>query len=147
MASMREVADRSGVSVATVSRYINKSGYVSAKSAKIIQEVIDEMNYVPNEVARSLFQKKSKLIGVLLPDITNPFVTMLSKGIENHLNNSEYGLIIANVNNDVKKEEQYLTNFKSNNIVGIISAIDHLISTHIDFCCYVYSWRIEIRGY
>lgn len=125
MASMREVADRSGVSVATVSRYINKSGYVSAKSAKIIQEVIDEMNYVPNEVARSLFQKKSKLIGVLLPDITNPFVTMLSKGIENHLNNSEYGLIIANVNNDVKKEEQYLTNFKSNNIVGIISAIEH----------------------
>ena len=125
MANMKEVAKRSGVSVATVSRYINKSGYVSAKSAKNIQKAIDEMNYIPNEVARSLFQKKSKLIGVLLPDITNPFVTMLSKGIENHLNDSEYGLILANVNNDEKREEQYLTNFKSNNIAGIISAIEH----------------------
>lgn len=125
MANMKEVAKRSGVSVATVSRYINKSGYVSTKAAKNIQKAIDEMNYIPNEVARSLFQKKSKLIGVLLPDITNPFVTMLSKGIENHLNDSEYGLILANVNNDEKREEQYLTNFKSNNIAGIISAIEH----------------------
>lgn len=125
MANMKEVAKRSGVSVATVSRYINKSGYVSTKAAKNIQKAIDEMNYIPNEVARSLFQKKSKLIGVLLPDITNPFVTMLSKGIENHLNDSEYGLILANVNNDKKREEQYLTNFKSNNIAGIISAIEH----------------------
>lgn len=73
----------------------------------------------------ALYIKKSKLIGILLPDITNPFVTMLSKGIENHLNESEYGLILANVDNDEEKEKQYLTNFRNNNIVGVISAIEH----------------------
>lgn len=130
MATMKEVAKRAGVSVATVSRYINKSGYVSEKAGKNIQKVIEMLDYTPNEVARSLYQRKSKLIGVLLPDITNPFVTMLSKGIENHLNESEYGLILANVDKDAVKEEQYLTNFKSNNIAGIISAIEH--QTEID---------------
>lgn len=125
MATMREVAKLANVSVATVSRYINKSGYVSKAAKENIQKIIDEVNYTPNEVARSLYQKKSKFIGVLLPDITNPFVTMLSKGIEQRLNESEYGLILANVDNSKVKEEQYLTNFKSNNIAGVISAIEH----------------------
>lgn len=125
MATMKEVARLAKVSVATVSRYINNSGYVSETAAESIQQAIDVLNYTPNEVARSLYQKKSKFIGILLPDITNPFFTMLSKGIENHLNKSEYGLILANVDNNKEKERQYLTNFKNNNIAGVISAIEH----------------------
>ena len=125
MATMKEVAKKAGVSVATVSRYINKNGYVSEEARENVQQAIDELNYTPNEVARSLYQKKSKFIGILLPDITNPFVTMLSKGIEDHLNESDYGLILANVGNDSEKEAKYLTTFRNNNVAGIISAIEH----------------------
>lgn len=122
---MKEVATMAGVSVATVSRYINKSGYVGKVARKNVQEAIDTLNYTPNEVARSLYQKKSKFIGILLPDITNPFVTMLSKGIEDHLSESDYGLILANVGNDPEKEAKYLTTFRNNNVAGLISAIEH----------------------
>lgn len=132
MATMKKVAELAGVSVATVSRYINKSGYVGRHTKVKIQEIIDELNYTPNEVARSLYQKKSRFIGLLLPDITNPFFTMLSKGVEDQLNESEYGLILANVNNDKDKEREYLNNFKSNNIAGIISAIEHKTDLYKD---------------
>ena len=125
MATMKDVAKRAGTSVATVSRFINKSGYVSKEAQKNVQKAIDDLNYTPNEVARSLYQKKSKFIGILLPDITNPFVTMLSKGIEDHLSESDYGLILANVGNDPDKEAKYLTTFRNNNVAGIISAIEH----------------------
>lgn len=129
---MKKVAEHAGVSVATVSRYINNSGYVGKETKVKIQKVIDKLNYSPNEVARSLYQKKSKFIGLLLPDITNPFFTMLSKGVEDQLNESEYGLILANVDNDVEKEKEYLTNFKNNNIAGIISAIEHKTDVYKD---------------
>lgn len=132
MATMKKVAEHAGVSVATVSRYINNSGYVGKETKVKIQKVIDKLNYSPNEVARSLYQKKSKFIGLLLPDITNPFFTMLSKGVEDQLNESEYGLILANVDNDVEKEKEYLTNFKNNNIAGIISAIEHKTDVYKD---------------
>lgn len=132
MATMKKVAELSGVSVATVSRYINNSGYVGGETKLKIQKVIDELNYSPNEVARSLYQKKSKFIGLLLPDITNPFFTMLSKGVEDQLNESEYGLILANVDNSEEKEKEYLNSFKNNNIAGIISAIEHKTDIYKD---------------
>ena len=73
MATIKDVAKLAGLSVATVSRGINGSGYVSRESQKKIDAAVKELNFTPNEVARSLYQKKSKLIGLLLPDISNPF--------------------------------------------------------------------------
>ena len=122
---MKAVAKLAGVSTATVSRYINNSGYVGTKSKVRIQEAIDDLNYSPNEVARSLQQKKSRLIGLLLPDISNPFFTMMAKGIEDELNKTEYSLILANVQENKDKETEYLRSFKNNNVAGVISAIEH----------------------
>lgn len=73
MVTIRDVAREAGVSVATVSRVLNKSGYVQEDTKKLVLEVIQKLNYKPNEVARSLYKRESKLIGLLLPDITNPF--------------------------------------------------------------------------
>lgn len=123
MATIKEVARQSGVSVATVSRYMNKSGYVGKETAKKIQKVIDELGYEPNEVARSLFQKKSKLIGLLIPDITNPFFPLLAKGVEDGLNNYGYTLMLGNVEGNQSKLTTYLSTFVNNNVAGIISAV------------------------
>lgn len=79
MTTIREVAKLAGVSVATVSRTLNNSGYVSESTRKRVEKAVKELNFYPNEVARSLFQKKSKLIGLLLPDITNPFFQLLQR--------------------------------------------------------------------
>lgn len=73
MTTIKEVAKLAGVSVATVSRALNNSGYVSEEARKKVESAVKELNFYPNEVARSLYQKKSKLIGLLLPDIANPF--------------------------------------------------------------------------
>ena len=69
MATIKEVAELAGVSVATVSRFMNNSGYVGKASREKVEKAIKLLDFSPNEVARSLYQKKSKLIGLLLPDI------------------------------------------------------------------------------
>lgn len=71
--TIRDVAKAAGVSTATVSRVINNRGYVHEKTRKKVLEAVEKLNYRPNEVARSLFKKTSKFIGLVLPDIMNPF--------------------------------------------------------------------------
>lgn len=82
MATIKEVAKYAGVSVATVSRALNRSGYVKEETRKKINKAIKDLNYRPNETARTLYKRKSKMIGLLLPDISNPFFTVVARGVE-----------------------------------------------------------------
>lgn len=123
MATIKEVAKLAEVSVATVSRVINNKGYVGVDSRKKVEQAIKQLDFSPNEVARSLFQKKSKLIGLLLPDIANPFFPLLAKGAEDAVSQLGYSLILGNVQDNVKKEEEYLKIFEQNNIAGVLSAV------------------------
>ncbi len=123
MVTIKDVAKRAGVSVASVSRYINKNGYVRSETGEKIAEAIEELNYVPNEVARSLFQKKSKIIGVLLPDIANPYFPLLAKGIEETLIKNGYMMLLANTSDSEEQLQQYITTFIQNNVSGIITAL------------------------
>lgn len=122
VATIREVADRAGVSVATVSRYLNKSGYVGKKSQVKIQQAIEETQYVPNEIARSLNQKASKILGLILPDITNPYFTLLAKGAEDYAQAQGYMVIIGNSEDDQRKVDQYVAFFRQYNVSGIMTA-------------------------
>lgn len=123
MTTIREVAKLAGVSVATVSRTLNNSGYVSESTRRKVEQAVKELDFYPNEVARSLFQKKSKLIGLLLPDITNPFFPAIAKGVEDGVNQRGYSLLLGNVEDDAEKESDYLKIFEQNNIAGVISAV------------------------
>ena len=123
MATIKEVAALAGVSVATVSRYMNQKGYVSQVTSLKIQDAITELNYVPNEVARSLFQKSSKLIGVIFPDIANPYFPLVAKGIEEELNQNGFMMILANTSDQEETFRRYVTTFSQNNVSGIITAI------------------------
>ena len=118
MATIKDVAKLAGLSVATVSRGINSSGYVSRESQKKIDAAVKELNFTPNEVARSLYQKKSKLIGLLLPDISNPFFPLIAKGVEVYFSEKGYQVILGSVQENLEKSKQYFQAFQQNNIAG-----------------------------
>lgn len=125
MSTIKDVAELAGLSVATVSRYLNNSGYVSENARKKISLAIKTLNYTPNEVARSLYNKTSKLIGLLVPQIDNPYFSNIIKGVESVCNKRGFHLIVSNVDN-LRDEKKYMESFMTNNIAGIISSTGFL---------------------
>ncbi|MCY8233870.1 LacI family DNA-binding transcriptional regulator [Priestia endophytica] len=130
MATIRDVAKEAGVSVATVSRVLNENGYVHEDTRKRVAAAMEELNYSPNEVARSLYKKKSKLIGLLLPDITNPFFPQLARGVEDEMQKEGFRLLFGNSDEQPEKELDYIHTFVQNNVVGIISATNDRSDTN-----------------
>ncbi len=121
MTTIKDVAKEAKVSVATVSRALNNSGYVSEKSRLRIMKAVKKLNYKPNEVARSLYQKTSKIIGLLIPDIANPFFPLIARGVEDYAMEKGYMVLLANVEGDQEKENRYIDFFAQYNISGILS--------------------------
>jgi LacI family transcriptional regulator len=126
MPTIKDVAREAGVSVATVSRVLNDTGYVGTDTRKKVMKAIAQLNYSPNEVARSLYKRESRLIGLLLPDITNPFFPQLARGVEDELSRSGFRLLLGNSDENTEKELDYIQTFVQNNVVGIISATNHV---------------------
>ena len=124
MATIKQVASKAGVSVSTVSRYITHNGYVSAEAEVKIKNAIQDLNYSPNISAQSLKSKKSNLVGLLLPDISNPFFPMLAKGVEEFLREKGYQLILGNVNEDREIIKSYLQFLVQSNAAGVITTVD-----------------------
>lgn len=120
MATIKDVAKKAHVSVATVSRVINQKGYVNVETREIVLQAIRELNYVPNELARSLFQKKSRIIAVVVPHLTSIFFAELLEVIENKIINWNYRLMVCNSQDDPEKESKYLKIFDQYNIDGLI---------------------------
>lgn len=128
MATIKDVAKEAGVSVATVSRVINRNGYVQEETRKLVEAAISKLNYLPNEVARSLYFQKSKLIGLIIPDITNPFFPEIARGVEDVLQQNGYRLIIGNSDEDAEKEVRYIETFTQHNVLGVISTSSEEVS-------------------
>ena len=82
LANIKDVARHANVSVATVSRVINNKGYVNEHTKELVLKAIKDLNYVPNEIARSLYRKSSKIIGIIIPDLKNEFFNDMIAGIE-----------------------------------------------------------------
>ncbi len=120
MATIKDVAKLAHVSVATVSRVINQKGYVNSETRDLVLEAIKELNYVPNELARSLFQKKSSIIAVIVPHLTSFYFAELLEIIEDLIIKDNYRLMVCNSHDDPEKEEQYLKIFDQYNIDGLI---------------------------
>ncbi len=124
MSSMNDVALRAGVSIATVSRLINGNVNISPETRSRVLKAIKELNYQPSRVAKRLRSKSNsgKLIGILVPDIQNPFYVDVLKGVEDvaYLNN--YALIMCNFGQDEKKEKMYLDILRSEAVDGLLAA-------------------------
>ncbi|MGG1698588.1 LacI family DNA-binding transcriptional regulator [Bacillus zhangzhouensis] len=121
MATIKDVAKAAQVSVATVSRVLNDTGYVHTDTKTRVTQAMQELNYFPNEVARSLFNRESRLIGLILPDITNPFFPQLARGVEDEIHAHGFRLLFGNSDEDREKELAYLQTFKQNQVVGVIA--------------------------
>lgn len=104
MVSIREVAKRAGVSPATVSRVINGTANVDPAKKERVLTVIEETGFKPNELARALFKKSSKIIGVIVPNIENAFFSELARAIEEEAYQNSYRILLCNSQNDTEKE-------------------------------------------
>jgi LacI family transcriptional regulator len=120
MITMRDVAKKAGVSVATVSRVLNDKGYIKEDTRKKVLAAIEETNFKPNIVARSLFKKQSKTIGLIVPDITNPFFPQLARAVEDVTNKSDYTVILCNSDDDIHKERGYFEILQQKFVAGVI---------------------------
>ncbi len=120
MATIKDVAKKAHVSVATVSRVINQKGYVNEETKRLVLNAIEELNYVPNELARSLFQKKSHIVAVIVPHLTSYYFSDLLDIIEEETINENYRLMVCNSKDDPEKESKYLKIFEQYNIDGLI---------------------------
>jgi len=120
MPTIKDVAKKANVSVATVSRVINNTGYVNHETRKIVEDAIDELGYVPNELARSLFRKSSNIIGLIVPHISTYFFAELIEAIEDAVNEAGYKLMIFNSKDDIELEKKYLNVLNQYNIDGLI---------------------------
>lgn len=120
MKSIREIAKLSGVSTATVSRYVNNTGTVSQEKAKSIQVVIDKYGYVPNEHVKAIFTGKSKDIGLIVQNVTNPFFSELVDGIMKVSTKAGHTIIVCNAMGDEHKELEYYNSMQQKRVSGLI---------------------------
>ena len=126
MAGIRDVAKLAGVGVATVSRVLNGSGYVSEETKKKIIQAMEELNYTPNELARQLYHKKSGIIAVLMPDVSHPFFSELVKDIETTLYERGYKTMLCDTFKEKNSEKEYLNMLERNIVDGIITGVHSL---------------------
>lgn len=140
--SLNDIAKALNVSKATVSFVLNGKGdqfNISKEKQRLIKEKAKEMSYVPNFFAKSLRQGETKTVGLVLPDISNPFYAEISKVVQENLYNSGYNTFIVNTNDDVELEKELMKELIQRNIDGMIIApgntitelIPILVETHI----------------
>lgn len=134
MVNIKDVANIANLSVATVSRYLN-NGYVSQKSSERIEQAIRELDYKPSSVARSLSKKQSNMIGLIVPDIKNPYFPELARAVEDTAWSYGYTVVLCNSDEQIEKELLYIERLSQTYIAGLIvttSLIDPSIYTSID---------------
>ncbi|MGX5377926.1 catabolite control protein A [Ligilactobacillus sp. LYQ135] len=124
-----DVAKKAGVSMATVSRVVNGNPNVKPGTRKKVMEVIDELDYRPNAVARGLASKKTTTVGVIIPDVTNVYFSSLARGIDDVATMYKYNIILANSDGDENKEIQVFNNLLAKQVDGIIYMGTHLTDT------------------
>lgn len=120
--SMRDISKITGVSISTISRYINSSGYVKPSTGEKIEAAINETNYVPNRNVKSVFGYNSHNIGLIVPAFTNPFFSEFSTYIGNYIQEAGYGCILCFTGDDKDAEVRNLELLKGYRVDGIISA-------------------------
>lgn len=120
--TLRDIAEKAGVSLKTVSRVINKEPQVNSETRLKIEQIIEEIGYQPNYIARSLKKNKTNIIGYIIPDISNQFFSMVGKTIERILRKKGYSLIIGSTQNTPESEVETLNLFASQKVEGIIFA-------------------------
>lgn len=120
--TLNDVAARAGVSVATVSRVLNNRGYLSDSIRQRVAVAISELGYRPNEIARSLIGQKSRLVGLIVPTVADPFFGELASRIEGALATHGYKMLLCDCLENAEREAEYLEMLQANRVDGIITS-------------------------
>lgn len=121
-ATIKDVAREAGVSTATISRVLNASGFVSEDIKARVHVAIKKLNYQPNAVARSLKQHKTNTIGVVIPDISNPYFMTIAKALEDTVRDKGYNLIFCSSDEKPEKEKELLILLYEKRVDAIVLA-------------------------
>ncbi len=159
--TINEVAKLAGVSKATVSRVINDSKPVNPDKREKVLKAIKELEFRPNPVARGLVHKKSGLIGVLIPDITNPFFAEIVRGIEGVIQAYQFNIVLCHTFHNHEKELEHLQMLHEKYVDGIVFMTSKVTEAHQKFftesklpvtfvnrrCSDLNSYSVDINNY
>ncbi|MDY5350760.1 MAG: LacI family DNA-binding transcriptional regulator, partial [Lactobacillus johnsonii] len=137
MATMKDVAQRAGVSLGTVSRVINHAHGIKPITLEKVEKAIEELHYIPDEYARGLKTQSSRTVALILPSIWYPFFSEFGYYVEKALDQRDYKLLLCNSDGNPQEENKYIKMVKQNKIDAIIaitySDIDQYIDSNIPF--------------
>src|SRR5438477_8750052 len=119
-ASISDVARESGVSIFTVSAVVNNKSHVGKNLRERVEKAIRKLNYRPNLIARSLIKQKTQTLGMIVPDIANPFFPMVVRGAEDAAQKHGYNLLLCNSDDSLEKEESAIELLLSKRVDGIL---------------------------
>jgi LacI family repressor for deo operon, udp, cdd, tsx, nupC, and nupG len=120
VSNIREVAKRAGVSTATVSRVLSRPDVVSPETRVRVLKAIERLGYAPNSVAKNLRTLKSRKLLVTVPDISNPFFSLILQGIEDAAQKNGYAVLLGDTQHDEQREERYAQMLKQKEADGLI---------------------------
>jgi DNA-binding LacI/PurR family transcriptional regulator len=118
--TMRQIAERANVSIGTVSHVINETAAVRPKLRERVLEAIRSMGYQPSALAQGLRKNRTNMLGMVIPDITNPFFPSVVRGVEDVAYKRSFRVILCNTDNDPAKEASYVSELRSYRISGLL---------------------------
>ena len=124
--TIKNVAELAGVHPSTVSRVINNDSRISEKTKNKVLLIIKKLGYTPNAIARGLKTKRTHTLGMLIPDITNPFFAEIARGVEDAANKNNFNVILCNTDDKLKKERTYLEILRGKRVDGLILGTAHI---------------------
>jgi LacI family transcriptional regulator len=120
--TLREVGKLAGVSAMTVSRVINGRHGVDPETQRRVEDAIAELDYVPNRIARGLISKKTQTIGLIVPDVVNPFFGPVVRGAETAARRAGYRVLLCNSEGDLRLEREYIEDLVAHRVEGLLLA-------------------------
>ena len=120
--TLHEVARRAGVSAMTVSRVVNGRDRVDSETRQRVEEAIQALDYVPNRIARGLISQKTQTIGIIVPDIVNPFFAPVVRGAESAARKAGYRVLLCNSEGDLRLEREYIEDLVAHRVEGLLLA-------------------------
>ena len=129
-ATMKDLARETGLGLATISKYIN-GGTVREKNRVLIEAAAKKLHYVPNEVARSLKTQQSRVIGVVIPELSNSFITSIISSMEDILRQRDYAVIVCDCRSDPKREKEAVEFLMHRRVDGLINMATDASGAHL----------------
>jgi len=131
MATIKDIAKQAGVGIGTVSRVVNNSGYVKKETREKVEQIIKKMNYVPNEIARSMATQRNNIVAFILPNSMHLFFGELLYYLEEELFKDGYKVLVCNSSQQLRKEIIYLDMLKNNRVDAVILLTNNDIEKYL----------------